>query len=150
MHTYKSVRTCACVRMGVCVCFCVGETWQRGGTCFRCLIIMSWPGTHGQSLQSFSGISPSQSTGSSQLPKRLTIRALTRPKTRNNADGNLATKQSAYHTRSIMDDLSLEGSPNMCVQCKCFITHGLNSVFAENTCRTRVAEKAKELPETLE
>lgn len=80
VHAYKSVRTCACVCMGVCVCFCVGETWQRGGTCFRCLIIMSWPGTHGQSLQSFSGISPSQSTGSSQLPQRLTIRALTRPK----------------------------------------------------------------------
>lgn len=149
MHAYKSVRTCACVRMGVC--FCVGETWQRGGTCFRCLIIMSWPGTHGQSLQSFSGISPSQSTGSSQLPQWLTIRALTRPKT-----GTMLMATWQQNSQLItpgpswMIYLSLEGSPNMCVQCKHFITHGLNSVSAENTCRTKVAEKAKELPETLE
>ena len=31
-----------------------------------------------------------------------------------------------------MDDLSLEGSLNMGVQCECFITHALNSIFSEN------------------
>lgn len=131
VHTY----VCVCVCTWACVCvFSVGETWRTGSRCLRCLVIMSWPGTHGQSLQSFSGLSPSQSSASCQLPKQLTIRVLTRPKTRNNADGNLATKQSSYCTRSIMDDLSLEGSLNMGVQCECFITHALNSIFSENTC----------------
>lgn len=115
---------CVCmqgVRTSVCVCVSVWVrvgTWQRGGSCLRCLVIMSWPGTPGQGLQSFSGISPSQSTRSSQLPKQLTIRALTRPITRNNADGSLATRQPAYCTRSITDDLSLERSLIMGVQCK--------------------------------
>lgn len=78
------------------------------------------------------------------------MRALTRPKTRNNADGNLATRRSAYCTRSITDYLALEGSLSMGVQFECFLTHGLNSTFGEKTWLTRAAEKAKEIPESLE
>ena len=68
VHTYVCVCVHVCAWACVCV-FSVGETWRTGSRCLRCLVIMSWPGTHGQSLESFSGISPSQSSGSCQLPK---------------------------------------------------------------------------------
>lgn len=120
------------------------QTWQRGGRCLRCSVIMSWLGTPGQGLQSFSGISPSQSAGSSQLPKQLTMRALTRPITANSAHGNPVTRQSAFCTRSITDDLSLEGSLNLVFSAKAFS----NSWAKFSLCRKRVpnqdAEKARE------
>ena len=68
VHTYVCVCVHVCSWACVCV-FSVGETWRTGSRCLRCLVIMSWPGTHGRSLQSFSGISLSQSSGSRQLPK---------------------------------------------------------------------------------
>lgn len=125
------VCVCTCVRMGMCVCFLCG--WDLADReqvlkmlSHHVLARDTWPEL-GKLLRD----QPQPKLWELPATQIAYKQSFDKAKTRNNADGNLATKQSSYCTRSITKWSVFGRSLNTGVQCECFITHALNSIFSE-------------------